>query len=543
MRVEFGDYRLDTEQRSLMLRGERVPVEPRVFDLLAYLIDRRERAVSTDELLDAVWPGVSVNPTSLSQAIHKARQAVGDDGERETVLRTEHGHGFRFVAEVSLLPSVEGTAQAPTGFRVRRVTTAGVVALLLAVGTAWLLNRPVDELASIRSIAVLPLSNLSGNPEQEYFSDGMTEALISNLAKVSALRVISRTSAMHYKDTQKTLPEIAQELNVDALVEGSVIRSGDRVRITVQLIDGSSDRHLWSEEYERELRDVLVIQSEIARAIANEIRVALTPADEKRFASARAVDPAAYGWVLKGNHYVDTQEFERATDAYERAIEIEPNYARAYAGLSSSYSLRAHWRSDPPAMVLPQAKAAALKALEIDPRHSTAYNALGEIALVEGDLPEAGRQYERGVELDPGDAWSHHNYADVLSMLGRYEEAIAEIERASQLNPVSDLTNSVAVLIRMRESRYEEAIERGREALTLNPYSRLVHLRLAQAYLKAQRPQEAIAEAELCVEQTGGFSPCVRFLAKALEANRGIDGAISRQHSEVESISAGQNMP
>jgi TolB-like protein/DNA-binding winged helix-turn-helix (wHTH) protein len=338
MRFRFGEHELDTEARTLKRRGKRIRVQAKVFDLLTYLIEHRERAASIDELLDALWPDVSVSPSALSRAVHKAREAVADDGERQAVLLTEHGHGFRFIAEVSVLPGVERAAQPPTGFRTRWVATAGVVALLLAIAAVWLLNRPVAELPPIRSIAVLPFANLSGDPEQEYFSDGMTEALISNLAKIGALHVISRTSAMHYKDTRKTLPEIAQELNVDAIVEGSVLCDGDRVRITAQLIHGTSDRHLWAEEYERDLKDVLLLQSEVAQAIAREVRVVLTPEDEERLARARAVDPEAYEWWVKGSYYEDIQEFEHATEAHQKAIEIDPDYAAAYAGLAFSYA-------------------------------------------------------------------------------------------------------------------------------------------------------------------------------------------------------------
>ncbi len=534
MRFRFGEHELDTEARTLKRRGKRIRVQAKVFDLLAYLIEHRERAASIDELLDALWPDVSVSPSALSRAVHKAREAVEDDGERQAVLLTEHGHGFRFVAEVSVLPGVEEAAQPPTGFRTRQVVIAGVVALLLAVTAVWLLNHSTEEMASIRSIAVLPLANLSGDPEQEYFSDGMTEALISNLAKIGSLRVISRTSAMHYKDTRKTLPEIARELNVDAIVEGSVTRSGDRVRITVQLVHGRSDRHLWAEEYERDLRDVLVLQSEVAQTIAREVRVVLTPEDEERLARARAVDPEAYEWWVKGSYYEDIQEFEHATEAHQKAIEIDPDYAAAYAGLAFSYSLRADWGFETAADVLPQAYAMVEKALELDPSLPYAYSALGMIKKVERNWDEATRAYERAIELDPGYAWAHHDYASVLSALGRDEEALIEITRAQQLNPLADLINANAVSSRIAIGRTEEAIQEGRQALVLNPDFRRVRQALVGAYIAAERHQEAIAEAQDYVKQADSSADSVSTLSWALFASGRVEESIALQRSNVE---------
>jgi TolB-like protein/DNA-binding winged helix-turn-helix (wHTH) protein len=315
MRFVFGEYELEPESRTLRRRGERVPVEPKVFGLFAYLIEHRERVVSTDELLDALWPGVNVTPAALSRAVQKARQAVGDDGERQAVLRTEHGHGFRFVAEVSVLPGVGSDNRVPTGFRARWVATVGVVALLLVALVAWSLSRSVEDTAPIRSIAVLPLANLSGDPEQEYFSDGMTEALISNLAKISALRVISRTSAMHYKDTRKTLPEIARELNVDALIEGSVIRSGDRLRITVQLVLGPSDRHLWSETYDRGLSDIFSVQDEIAANVGEALKVALLGADSNPLRQNLETSTEVYNDYLLARHKLTSPSYANFTEA------------------------------------------------------------------------------------------------------------------------------------------------------------------------------------------------------------------------------------
>jgi TolB-like protein/DNA-binding winged helix-turn-helix (wHTH) protein/Flp pilus assembly protein TadD len=536
MRFGFGEYQLDTETRTLQRSGERVPNEAKVFDILAYLIEHRERVVSVDELLDALWSGVSVTPSALSRTVGKARRAVGDDGEHQTVVRTEHGHGFRFVAEVFVLSGVEPAAQAPTDFRAGWAATAGLLVLLLATIAAWLLNRPLGELAPIRSIAVLPLANLSGDPEQEYFSDGMTEALISNLAKISSLRVISRTSAMHYKGTRKTLPEIAQELNVDSIVEGSVGRSGNRVRITAQLVHGSSDRHLWTEEYERDLTDVLLLQSEVAQAIAREIHIVLTPEDEMRLASARVVDPEAYIWARKGWYYNNQRRFAEGRAAFQRAIEIDPEYAEAYAGLSISYSDPVGWGLEITDRILPQARAAALKALEIDDSINIAHQAMGLVAWREKDWNKAMRHQQRAIELNPSAAFAHSDLAWTLYELGREDEAILEMDRALDLNPVAETININSVAIRLWVGRYDEAIQRAHEALELNPDFHWVRQRLAGAYLFANRPEEAMAEAKTCLERSNGeFSNCISLLAAGLEAAGRLDEATEILRSHVDS--------
>jgi len=296
--------------------------------------------------------------------------------------------------------------------------------------------------SAIRSLAVLPLENLSHDPEQEYFADGMTEALTTELAQISALKVISHTSVVQFKGTKKSLPQIAQELGVDAVVEGAVQRSGDKVGITVQLIHAPSDRHLWAKSYERGLRDVLALQREVAQAITDEIKAKPTPPEKVRLASARPINSEAYENYLRGRFLLSTQddvEARKGMAYFQRAIQKDPNYALAYAGLAESYiTLSQPWNGDlTPQEALPQAEAAARKALEIDDSLGEAQLALARVSLYHWDWPAAEKEYRRALELNPNDAMAHGWYGEYLEAMARNEEAIAELRQAIALDPLN----------------------------------------------------------------------------------------------------------
>jgi TolB-like protein len=291
-----------------------------------------------------------------------------------------------------------------------------------ALGARFYFARPANR---INSIAVLPLENLSHDPEQEYFADGMTDALITDLSKIGSLRIISRTSAMHYKGINKTVPEIAKELNVDGIVEGSVMRSGNRVRITAQLIQARTDQHLWAESYERDLRDVLVLQSDVAQAVANEIKIKLTPQEQIQLRRRRPVDPEAYQLYLKGRYYWNrrTEEgFHRAIEYFSGAIEKDPNYALAYAGLADCYNLLGVFGYVPPRDAYPRGKAAATKALELDEELAEAHASLARNKIAFGwDWSGARREFERALELNPNYATAHYWYSYYYFAMGRLD--------------------------------------------------------------------------------------------------------------------------
>jgi serine/threonine protein kinase/tetratricopeptide (TPR) repeat protein len=381
-------------------------------------------------------------------------------------------------------------------------------AVLIGLNVAGLRDRLLGRTGppKIESIAVLPLKNLSGDREQEYFSDGMTEELITNLGKISALRVISRTSVMQYKDTKKTVPTIARELNVDAVVEGAVLRSGDRVRINAQLIHGPTDRHLWAESYERGLRDVLALQSEVAQAIANQIRVNLTSQEQTRLASRRPVDPAAHEAFLRGRFYFDkwtNEGLRKSLDYFQQAIEKDPGYAEAYTALAFTH-LSMGGGLVPPQEALQKAKPAVAKALELDDNLAEAHAVLGWIkAGYEWDWAGAEREYKRAIELNPSSQMAHDGYSYYLAWLGRFDEAIAEAKRAFELQPLSRIGLAAAYAF---ARRYDDSIREAQRELELFPANPAAHLWLGGGYLFKGRNAEAISECQKLRELEPGVS-------------------------------------
>ena len=428
-------------------------------------------------------------------------------------------------------------------------TLLAVAALLLALSVASLRDRILRPVGAVRepplqiqSIAVLPLENLSRDPEQEYFADGMTEDLITNLAKISALKVISRTSAMHYKGTAKTVPEIAKELKVDAVVEGSVQRSGSRVRITAQLIRGATDRHLWGESYERDLRDVFSLQDEVARAIAEEIKIKVTPQEQARLTGAPAVNPEAYRLYLQGRYQASKRTlpgFEKSTLLFQQALEKDPGYSLAHAGLAETYGLLPFYGGASPHEAFPKAKAAALKALELDSSLAEAHAALGFVLFYgEWDWAAAERELKHAIELNPGYVISHHWYAEYLGAMGRHDQAIAEIKRAQELDPLSPLLFAIGGEIYALARRYDEAIEQCRKALELDSNYALAHQNLGSSFFGKRMYKEAAAEYVMADRAWGKTNSSGLALAYALTGKRGealkILGRLREPSSQLE---------
>ena len=356
---------------------------------------------------------------------------------------------------------------------------------------------------------MLPLGNLSGDPTQEYFADGMTEELTTSLSKISALKVISRTSAMQFKGTRKPLREIAAALGVEGIVEGSVLRAGDRVRITAQLIHAATDTHVWAESYERDVANVLALQSEVARAIAAEVRARLKPQEERMLTNARTVVPEAYGLVLKGRHFVSMvkeEEVRKARDCYERAIGLDPTWAPAHSALAIYYVVMAFNGYMPASEATPKAKAAAERAVELDGESAEAHACLGGLMwALEWDWNGAERELRRAIDLDPSRSETRQVYAQYLMVVGRFDEAIAELTRAVELDPLTSARRWVLGMAFSYAGRHEEAIDRFREAMKMDPAGIGPWARsgVALNYAQMHRNDEAVAECEAAL----GASP------------------------------------
>ena len=420
----------------------------------------------------------------------------------------------------------------PSQFPWRRAVVASlVVVVLLAVlfalnvgGWRERLLAPA-AMAPIKSLAVLPLDNISGDPEQEYFPDGMTDALIAELGQIGALRVISRQSVMRYKGSDKPLPEIARELNVDAVVEGSVLRSGERVRVTAQLIGATPERHLWAETFDRDLGDVLALHSEVAQAIARKIEIAVTPQEQTRLASARPVNPEAHEAYLKGRYFLRRGDWQRAIEFAQQAIEIDPGYAPGYELLAFSYYESGWAGVNPWREATRKARAAARKALEIDDTLAQAHSMLAVAQYIhDWDWAGAEREFKRAIELNPNLAEAHGRYALYLMTVGRPDEAFRMANRALELDPMSPIMNQWLTILYRNARQYDQAIENGRKVIEILPNSPDMYLELSRNYEAKGMYDEAIAARQKSMTLQGESPEDVAALGHAYEVG-GIRGA------------------
>jgi serine/threonine-protein kinase len=401
----------------------------------------------------------------------------------------------------SLTPAARLTkTKLPRRKRIYLYSGVAIFLILLTVVGRSLLNGRSEV---IDSIAVLPLDNLSGDAEQEYFVDGMTEALIAELSQIEALRVISRTSVMRYKGARKPLPEIGRELSVDAIIEGSVLHVGNRVRITAQLIETATDRHLWAKSYERDLQDILALQSEIARAIVREIKIAVTPEEETRLARIRTVNPEAYEACLKGYYYWNKRTEEglvRSIEYFQEAIEKEPDYAMAYVGLADAYNMLGGYDVISPIEAYRKGKAAAIKALEIKSTLAGAHTSLAWTSMwYDWDWSAAEKEYQRAIELNNNYATAHHWYGWCLALTGRPDEAIGEFNHALKLDPLSLIINAAAGWNLYVARNYDQAIEHLQRTMELDPNFPRFHYWLGQSYVQTGMFEDAITEFRMAV--------------------------------------------
>ena len=551
-RLSFGVFELDLRAGELRKHGLRVRLQEQPFQVLATLTEHPGEVVTREKLQKKLWPADTFVDFDhgLNKAISKIREALSDSAESPRFVETVARRGYRFLAEVKVAdaatvrspelaflphhkaevgdrPDLAGKAAMPKHLlsSLARKISASVLLLLVAPLAAWKFhswNRPP---LVIRSLAVLPLESLSSDASQDYFADGMTDELISDLGQISALRVISRTSVMAYKHARKPLPEIARELNVDAVVEGTVLRSGDRVRITAQLIEASSDKHLWSQSYEGELQDTLALQNQVARAIAEQIRINVNPQEQAALKDIKVVNPQAYESFLKGRYFWNKRTADGLKVAlayFNQAIDEDPKYAQAYSGLADTYSLLGDWQYAvmTPKEALPKAKAAAIKAVELESTLGETHNSLAFcLDGFDWNFDSAGKEFRRAIELNPGYATAHHWYAWHLSLLGRYDEAISEMRKAENLDPLSLIINADLAELLVLAHSYDESIRQSRKTIEMDPNFALAHNQLAQAYLRKHMNDEAIAELQKAAQLSEGSPTVMANLARAYAAS------------------------
>jgi TolB-like protein/DNA-binding winged helix-turn-helix (wHTH) protein/Tfp pilus assembly protein PilF len=500
---EFGPFHIDTVERVLYRGEEMIPLTPKAIDTLLALVANPKRLMDKDELLKLVYPDTFVEENALAKNISALRKVLENGAGESQYIQTVSKRGYRFVADVKdRSPVMDEPAPAPSP-DVKWLTWLIPAVLLVLLGLwayPWMVSIIFPGNRPIHSLAVLPLDNPSHDQTQEYFTEGMHEELINTLAKIEALRVISRTSAMMYKGAHKSLPEIARELNVDAIVEGSVLQSGGRVRIAVELFEGKTEKQLWAQSYEQDLRDVLTLQAEVAGAIAREIQVKLTPQEKQRLAQSRQVDPEAYLAYSYGRFYWNKRTpegFPKAIEYFQRAIAKDPSYAPAYAGLADALALLGSIGSGalPPKQVMPKAKAAALEAVRLDDNLAEGHTSLAYVKLsYDWDLDAAEREFKRAIELNPRYATAHHWYAHYFLAKGQPEQALAEVRRAQVLDPLSFIINVGVGWCLYHARRYDDAIQQYRKALDLNPDFPLTHCTLGMALVQKKLYEEALAE-------------------------------------------------
>ena len=485
-----GNWVVRPERLCVQLPGKTVHITPKSMAVLQRLALARGAVVARNDILDEVWPGAAVTDDVLTHCVVELRKAFDDSAQDPKVIQTIAKKGFRLMAEVGAVDAGQARPRVTSRIAVAAIAIVGIVGV-------WYLARDSQlPPADTKTIAVLPLDSYSADPEQEYFTDGMTDVLTNELAQIGGLRVISRTSAMRYKATDKSLPEIARELNVDILIEGSVQQSGEDVLFTLQLIDGRTDRHLWSDSYKRPLQDVLTLQGEVAYAIAQAVQVTLTPQEEARLVRKRSTDSNAIRMWIVGNHHLKVlgeESANKALRAFEEATLRDPDFADAYAGIAHAYASLGGWHSaEVVDKVLPLARAAAEKAIELDPDLANAHFALGRVHWHMWEWEAAEREFKKGRELNPSDMWGLDGYANFLSSIGRFNDAIAVARQAVDIDPLSPVARNELGSVLWLMGQEDAALRQYQDALQLDPNFIQTQWILADYYIWAHEYDKAL---------------------------------------------------
>ena len=531
-KVHFDSFVVDLRAGEIYKRGIRLKLQDQPFRVFSFLLERPGQVVTREELRQRLWSADTFVDfdTGLNSAIKKLRDVLGDSADKPRYIETLPRRGYRFLGSLERCVEDRGYESAPEinhasepvtesaappktaqlHLRLLLASTLILGALGLAAFFAFTTQgRPGNARVTINSVAVLPLQNLSGDPSQEYLADGMTEEIIGRLSTIRGIRVTSRTSVMQFKGTQLSVPQIARTLGVDAIVEGSVVRDGNRIRVHAQLIRAATDAHFWSQVYDRELRDVLELQSDIAQSIVQKVEVTVTEEEHARLTSAHAIDPEAYEAYLKGRYYWNKRTAESMPKAalyFEQAISKDPGYGAAYSGLADCNSGLAWHGFISPANVLPKAYSAAQKAVEIEPRSAEAHASLGLVLHHKWDWAGAEVELKRALELNGQYANAHHWYGDYLSIQGRHDEAQREAQRALELDPLNLMIGSWVGLRYYFARRYDSAIQQSLNTVDLDPSFAAAHLVLGESYIQQGKHQESLNELQKAAGLSGNSS-------------------------------------
>ena len=548
--MRFADFEFDPRTGQLRRGDTLVKLQQQPARVLALLVSRPGEVVTRQELAREVWGSETFVDfeQGLNFAIRHIRAAFGDDAEQPRFLQTLPKRGYRFIATVESSPNEPSVAALPAANlisgndspaakarlpRVWAVIAAISIVLLVAAAITYVSTRGRADRTprgGIQSIAVLPLVNLSADPAQEYFSDGLTDELITELAKIGTLRVISRTSVSAYKGTHKTTPAIASELHVDAVVEGTIERGGNHLRIRAQLIQAATDQHLWAESYDGDVTNMLELDSNVARDIATQIGHLAARNDD--VAARPTVAVAAHEDYLRGRYYWNKRTeagLRKGIEYFQKAIDQEPNYALAYAGLADSHIMLANWGFAPPADSYRKAKDASLKALELDPQLAEAHTSLAYVTLLyEWNWPEAERRFRQAIAINPNYASAHHFYSICLMTAGRQAEALTEIQRAQELDPLSLIVGDVYGWIYYEGRQYDRAIEQYKKTLEMDPSYVPALLDLGTSYLRTGDYSQAVKQFKRAEALEGDKSTVLSSLAQGY--------AFSGQRTEARKI-------
>jgi len=583
--VRFGVFEADMEAGELRKHGLRLKLSDQPFQILAMLVARPGEIVSREVLRERLWPSDTFVDFDhgLNNAVMRLREVLGDSSDHPRFIETLPRRGYRFIAPVELKGALAESAARDASTNEKTAVAAGaignsgsgdseallsiapgqqsrrfsipriaVLAAAVLAGSALIsgitvhyVNASKGKANRSSSLVVLPLENLSGDKEQDYFADGMTDDLIANLAKIHSLRVISRSTAMAYKGTHKPLPQIASELSVDAVVEGTVMRVGNRVRITAELVQVSTDQHLWADTYESPIGDVLALQNRVSSAIVDEIRINLSKEDKERLAQKPSVSPEAYEDYLKGRYYWNKRSgdgFEKAIGYFEEATRRDPQYALAYAGLADCYGIigATIYGSVPSLEAAPKAKAAAIRALEIDPTLAEAETSLATAKFnYDWDWAGAAEGFKKAMQLDPTYATAYQRYSLYLSAMGKFDDSFEQIRKARELEPLSISINASFGWRLYLAREYDRSIAQLRDTLEMDPAYEWAHLTLGQAYEEKGQFGLAIEELQKAVELSHSSPLTISALAHA-EALSGNHAAANKLLTQLETLSKKQ---